>query len=214
MNYCDFNIEPFCSDVCGDRWRPQTLAKICRNMGICYGFRAVAARGKYPGFILFVITINANANFKCHPNVAKKALTRAACSKCSLWVGTKLVMQKFSVLPLAKPRSRGIWVQNYPIALKFDRRLDSSRVMWGKTPTLRIHAHILITNGWNSLKLIYNQIRLKFLTYRYFRCEICDIIEIKRLYKFYSKMGVLPHMWAKRPPFGAKRPPRHIALLE
>ena len=34
------------------------------------------------------------------------------------------------------------------------------RVTWGKTPTLRIHAHILITNGWNSLKLIHNQIRL------------------------------------------------------
>ena len=34
------------------------------------------------------------------------------------------------------------------------------RVMWGKTPTLRIHAHILITNWWNSMKLIHNQIRL------------------------------------------------------
>ena len=65
------------------------------------------------------------------------------------------------------------------------------RVMWGKTPTLRIHAHILIANGWISLKLIHNQIRLKFLTYIYFRCEILDILEIKRLYKFYTKMGVL-----------------------
>ena len=27
-------------------------------------------------------------------------------------------------------------------------------------------------------------------------------------------MGVLPHMWAKRPPFGAKRPPRYIAQLK
>ena len=27
-------------------------------------------------------------------------------------------------------------------------------------------------------------------------------------------MGVLPHMWAKRPPFGAKRPPRYIAQLQ
>ena len=54
MNYCSFNIEPFCSDVCGDHRRPQTLAEICRNMGICCGFRAVAARGKYPGFILLL----------------------------------------------------------------------------------------------------------------------------------------------------------------
>ena len=53
MNYCGFNIEPFCSEMCGDHWRPQTLAEICRNMGICCGFRALAARGKYPGFILF-----------------------------------------------------------------------------------------------------------------------------------------------------------------
>ena len=54
MNYCGFNIEPFCSDVCGDHRRPQTLAEICRNMGICCGFRAVAAREKYPGFILLL----------------------------------------------------------------------------------------------------------------------------------------------------------------
>ena len=52
MNYCGFNIEPFCSDVCGDHRRPQILAEICRNMGICCGFRAVAARGKFPGFML------------------------------------------------------------------------------------------------------------------------------------------------------------------
>ena len=31
---------------------PQTLAEICRNMGICYGFKAVVARKKYLGFIL------------------------------------------------------------------------------------------------------------------------------------------------------------------
>ena len=52
MNYCGFNIEPFCSDVCLDHQRPQTLAEICRNMGICCGFGAVAAREKYPGFML------------------------------------------------------------------------------------------------------------------------------------------------------------------
>ena len=52
MNYRGFNIEPFCFDVCGDHRRPQTLAEICRNMDICCGFRAVAAREKYPGLIL------------------------------------------------------------------------------------------------------------------------------------------------------------------
>ena len=51
MNYCGFDIQPFCSDVCGDHRRLQTLAEICRNMGICYGFRSVAARVKYPGFM-------------------------------------------------------------------------------------------------------------------------------------------------------------------
>ena len=35
MNNCGFNKEPFCSDVCGDDQRHQTLAEICRNMGIC-----------------------------------------------------------------------------------------------------------------------------------------------------------------------------------
>ena len=52
MNYCGFNIEPFCSDVCGDHRRPQTLAEMCRNMDICCGFRAVASRKKYSGLIL------------------------------------------------------------------------------------------------------------------------------------------------------------------
>ena len=39
MNYCGCNIEPFCSDVYEAHRRPQTLAKICRNMSICCGFR-------------------------------------------------------------------------------------------------------------------------------------------------------------------------------
>ena len=59
MNYCGFNIEPFCSDVCGDHRRPQTLAEICRNMGICCGFRAMAVLGKYPGFILLFVACSA-----------------------------------------------------------------------------------------------------------------------------------------------------------
>ena len=35
MTYCGFNIEPFCSEVCGDHQRPLTPSEICRNMGIC-----------------------------------------------------------------------------------------------------------------------------------------------------------------------------------
>ena len=50
-SYCGFNIQPFCSDVCGDHQRPQTLAEMCRNMGICYGFRSMPTRVKYPGFM-------------------------------------------------------------------------------------------------------------------------------------------------------------------
>ena len=33
-------------------WRSLTLEEICINMDICCGFRAVAAREKYPGLIL------------------------------------------------------------------------------------------------------------------------------------------------------------------
>ena len=46
-----FNIQPFCSVVCGDHRHPQTLAEMYRKMGICYGFNSVAARVKYPGFM-------------------------------------------------------------------------------------------------------------------------------------------------------------------
>ena len=55
INYCGFTIQLSCSDVCGDHRRPQTLAEIRRNMGICYGFRSVAARVKYPGFMSLVL---------------------------------------------------------------------------------------------------------------------------------------------------------------
>ena len=41
------NIQPFCSDVCGDHRRPQTLAEMCRNMDICYGFGSMTARVKF-----------------------------------------------------------------------------------------------------------------------------------------------------------------------
>ena len=46
-----FNIEPFYSDVCGDYRRPQTLAEICRIIGIYCGFKSVAAGVKYPGLM-------------------------------------------------------------------------------------------------------------------------------------------------------------------
>ena len=52
-NYCGFNTKSYCSDVCGYHRCPQTLAEICRNIGICCSFWAVATREKYPGFILF-----------------------------------------------------------------------------------------------------------------------------------------------------------------
>ena len=51
MNYYGFNIQSFCSDVCGEHRRPQTLADMYRNMGICYRVGSVAARVKYPGFM-------------------------------------------------------------------------------------------------------------------------------------------------------------------
>ena len=47
-----FYIEPSCSDVCGNHQCPQTLAEICSNIGICWGFRAVATKEKYSRFIL------------------------------------------------------------------------------------------------------------------------------------------------------------------
>ena len=30
---------------------PETLAEMCRNMGICYGFRSVTARVEYSGLL-------------------------------------------------------------------------------------------------------------------------------------------------------------------
>ena len=51
QSYCDFNTKSYCSGVCGYHRRPQTLAEICRNMEIFCYLRAVAARGKYLGFV-------------------------------------------------------------------------------------------------------------------------------------------------------------------
>ena len=84
MSYCGFNTEPFCSDVCGDHRRPQTLAEICRNMGICCCFRAVATRGKYPGFILFS-GMNKPVNVSIQPQTFSfKILHMSTCVICKM----------------------------------------------------------------------------------------------------------------------------------
>ena len=44
-NYCGFSTKSYCPDVCGYHRR--------RNMGTCWGFSAVVARGKHPGFVLY-----------------------------------------------------------------------------------------------------------------------------------------------------------------
>ena len=49
-----FNTKFYCSDVGGYHRHPQALAEVCRNMGICCCFRAVATRGKHLGFMLFL----------------------------------------------------------------------------------------------------------------------------------------------------------------
>ena len=47
--------------------------------------------------------------------------------------------------------------------------------------------------------MMRDQKHIEFLIYRYFGHKIYDNIEMKRLYKFYTK-------GAKGPPFGAKLP--------
>ena len=51
-NHCSFNTKSYCSDVCRYHRRPQTLAETWKNMCTCCGFKAVASRRKYPGFML------------------------------------------------------------------------------------------------------------------------------------------------------------------
>ena len=48
----------YCSDVCEYHLCPQTLAKICKNMGFCWSFRAVAANKNIRGsFITAMVSI-------------------------------------------------------------------------------------------------------------------------------------------------------------
>ena len=98
------------------------------------------------------------------------------------------------------------WIR-YIICLVYILTHRWGSVIWDKTSTLRIQTHILITNVWNSLTLFHDQTHIEFLIYRYFRCKIHDIIEINRFSQFCAKMGVLTHLWTKRPTFGTKRPP-------
>ena len=72
MNYCGFNIEPYYSDVCVCHRCPQILVKICRNMGICCGFRAVPARERYPGFILLRSSTPRIYDYLSHKPLSKK----------------------------------------------------------------------------------------------------------------------------------------------
>ena len=75
-----------------------------------------------------------------------------------------LLAQWISIIELNYIRKSTIRLQKFMIRVWwwyiYCKHINPRRVMWGKTPTLRIHAHILITNGLNSLKLIHNQIRL------------------------------------------------------
>ena len=68
--HCGFNIKPYCSDVYEYHQCPQTLAEICKNMGVCCGFRTVAARGTYPGFRLLLspILFTAYTHLICLPD--------------------------------------------------------------------------------------------------------------------------------------------------
>ena len=59
---------------------------------------------------------------------------------------------------------------------------------------------------------MYEQKPVEFLICRDFHGKMYDTSLIRR-HHFYPKMGALPHMWAKRPPRGAKRPPRDILQI-
>ena len=70
------NTKSYCFDVCGYHWCPQTQTEMCRNMGIWCGFRAVATRQKYPGFIL---SLGLVASQSLH----SKRWSHECCDKCN-----------------------------------------------------------------------------------------------------------------------------------
>ena len=84
-----------------------------------------------------------------------------------------------------------------------------SCVMWSRTSTLWIEAHIFVNEGWKSMKLIYKQKAVKLLKYRDFLYETW-YHKNKITLLFYPKMGVVSHVWTKRPPIGLKCPPLGI----
>ena len=57
-SYCSFDTESYYFGVCVYQRSPQNSAEIYRNMIICGGFRAMAARENYPGFILLTHRAN------------------------------------------------------------------------------------------------------------------------------------------------------------
>ena len=59
---------------------------------------------------------------------------------------------------------------------------SKSSVMWGRTPTLWMEAHIFVNRGWKSVKLNYEQKAVKLLICGNFLNEICDILDIKHIF--------------------------------
>ena len=89
-----------------------------------------------------------------------------------------------------------------------------SCVTWSRTPTLWIEARIIVNKGWKSVKLIYKQKAVKLLKWGNFLYETWNHRN-KITSLFYPKIGVVSHVWTKRPPIGLKYPPlgilsRHI----
>ena len=158
MNYCGFNIEPFCSDVCGNHRRPQTLAEICRDMGVCCGFRAVATREKYPGFILsvrnvyFQIWLTMVPYYLCAPmsddiiRNDRRSRNLAACGLTHLpllphnaiyAIGTALVQIMACRLFGTKPSSNRCWfIVNWTIRNKFQWNFNQNTQHFSFTKTV------------------------------------------------------------------------------
>ena len=124
MNYCGFNIEPFCSDVCGDYRRPQTLAEICRVMGIYCDFREVAARGKYLGFMLLQCKNFAYVSQRKQKRVSndRAAILKSKCveNKVSVYACTHINIHTFIVYTdIYTPSHTHIYIYIYVFTSKY-----------------------------------------------------------------------------------------------
>ena len=74
-----------------------------------------------------------------------------------------------------------VWTITHCLGLSHETMVCAvclSIFLWGKTPTLRIGANIARTNGWHTLKLIYNQKFVEFLICRDIFDKIYDIVEM------------------------------------